>query len=370
VPVRTLPRMPRTPSLSADGLRHARMAAQLLHRPRRSGPAGLVRHLLGVQAQILPSAGLGLRARTDGLTADRVERARVRDRSIAWTWAMRGTLHLLAAEDVPWLVPLALETGVAQARRRLPELGITGDVDRAVRAVHRWLDRDGPLTRKEIDRRLRRIGYRPESYANAYLVWLGTPRQVVVFGPDRDGEKTYVLARDWLEGRDTLDRDAALAELAVRYLAAHGPATPADLVTWSGIRAGDAKRGWKAMEDRLVEVRTPGGPMWMLRSQELESPRGVVRLLPSFDEYLLGWKDRSYVADPMRWRRVHPGAGWYHPAVIADGQAVGTWKTQKRRNGLAVQVEPFSTLPQATAEALQDEARAIGRYLRKPVEVV
>jgi hypothetical protein len=345
------------------------MAAQLLHRPKRSAPAALVRRLLGVQAQILPAAGLGLRARTGGLTADRVEAARVRDRSIVWTWAMRGTLHLLAAEDVPWLVPLTVENGVAQARRRLPALGIAGDVDRAVRALHRWLERDGPLTRNEIDRRLRRMGYQPRSYANAYLVWLGTPRQVVVFGADRDGQKTYALARDWLEAGHTFDRDAALAELAVRYLAGHGPATPADLVTWSGIRAGDAKRGWKAIEDRLVEVRTPGGPMWTLRSQQLEFPPGVVRLLPSFDEYLLGWKDRSYVADPTRWRRIHLGGGWYHPAVVADGRAVGTWKTKKRRNGLRIRVEPFSTLPRATAQALEDEAGAIGRYLKTPVEV-
>ena len=344
------------------------MAAQLLHRPKRSAPATLVRHLLGVQAQILPAAGLALRARTEGLTAGRVEAARVRDRSIVWTWAMRGTLHLVAAEDVPWLVPLTLETGVAQARRRLPALGVAGDLDRAVRAVHRWLGRDGPLTRKEIDERLRRLGYVPRSYANAYLVWLGTPRQVVVFGPDRGGDKTYVLARDWLGPGDSPERDGALAEVAVRYLAAHGPATPADLVMWSGLRAGDVKRGWKAIEDRLVEVRTPLGPMWTLRSRRPQPPRGVVRLLPSFDEYLLGWKDRSYVADARRWRRVHPGAGWYHPAVIADGRAVATWKTEKRRDALEIQVEPFSALPPATARGVEEEIRAVGRYLKTPVE--
>jgi hypothetical protein len=360
--------MLRAGTLSAVALRRARMASQLLHRPKRSRPAGLVRHLVGVQAQILPAAGLALRARTEGLTAEQVDRARLRDRSVVWTWAMRGTLHLLATEDHRWLVPVTMETNMAQARRRLVQLGITGDPDRAVRAVHRWLERDGPLTRKEIDERLRRMGARPEGYANAYVVWLGTEREIVVFGPEVDGEKTYVLARDWLGSGDALDRESALAELALRYVAAHGPTTPADLAFWAGIRAGDAKRGWKAVESRLVEVPTVAGPMWSLRSRPPESPRGPVRLLPSFDEYLLGWKDRSYAADPDRWRRVHPGAGWYHPAVVADGRAVGTWKTEKRRRGIAVRIEPFATVPTATRKGLEAEVADVGRYLKQPVE--
>jgi Winged helix DNA-binding domain len=304
------------------------------------------------------------------MTEDRVDRARLRDRSIVWTWAMRGTLHLIPSDVLGWLVPLTMESGVTQARRRLPELGIPADPERAVRAVHRMLDRDGPLTRREIEQRLRRAGYRPEGYAAPYLVWLGTPRHIVVFGPDRDGEKTYVLSRDWVGRSEALDRQSALAELAGRYLAAHGPATPADLAFWAGIRAAEARRGWKAIEDRLEEVETTRGPMWRLRSHRSEAPRGIVRLLPSFDEYLLGWKDRFYVADPSTWRRVNPGAGWYHPTVVADGRAIGTWKTEKRKGGIALRVRGFSTVPPALRRKFREEGHDVGRYLRRPVDVV
>jgi hypothetical protein len=362
--------VPRPPTLSDDGLRRSRIAAQLLHRPKRAGAARLVRHLLGIQAQVLPAAGLALRARGEGLTEDRVDRARLRDRSIVWTWAMRGTLHLLPADVLGWVVPITMESGEPQARRRLPQLGIPDDPERAVRAVHRMLDREGPLTRREIDERLQRAGYRPEGYAAAYLVWLGTPRHIVVLGPDRDGEKTYVLSRDWVGPSEALDRQPALAELAGRYLAAHGPATPADLAFWAGIRAAEARRGWKAIEDRLEEVETTRGPMWRLRAHRPEVPRGIVRLLPSFDEYLLGWKDRSYVADGSTWRRVNPGAGWYHLAAVADGRAIGTWKTEKQKDGIAVRVSRFSTVPAAVRRKLREEGQDVGRYLKRPIDVV
>lgn len=283
---------------------------------------------------------------------------------------MRGTLHLIPTDVHAWLVPLTMESGVTQARRRLPQLGIPNDPERAVRAVHRLLDRDGPLTRTEIDERLRRAGYRPEGYAAAYLAWLGTPRHIVLFGPDRDGEKTYVLSRDWVGPPEALDRPPALAELAVRYLAAHGPATPEDLAFWAGIRAGEARRGWKAIEDRLEEVETTRGPMWRLRSHQSEAPRGIVRFLPSFDEYLLGWKDRSYVADGDTWRRVNPGGGWYHPAVVADGRAIGTWKTEKRKDRIALRVRRFSTVPAAVRSKLGEEGQDVGRYLKRPVDIV
>jgi hypothetical protein len=323
-----------------------------------------------VQAQILPAAGLALRARAEGLTEVRVDRARLRDRSILWTWAMRGTLHLIPTDVHGWLVPLMIESGLPQARRRLPGLGISGDPERAVRVVHRMLDREGPLTRKEIDEQLRRAGYRPEGYAAAYLVWLGTSRHVVVFGPDRGGEKTYVLSRDWVGPPEAIDRQAALAELAVRYLAAHGPATPADMAFWTGIRAAEARRGWKAIEDRLTEVDTARGPMWTLGSRRPDGLHAFVRLLPNFDEYLLGWKDRSYVADGRTWRRVNPGAGWYHPAAVADGRAIGTWKTEKRKEGIALRVRVFSTVPKVATRKLIDEGRDVGRYLKRPVDIV
>jgi Winged helix DNA-binding domain len=330
----------------------------------------LVRHLVGVQAQILSAAGLALRARTEGLTAARVDRARLTDRSIVLTWAMRGTLHLVAAEDVGWLTDLTVTSNQGSSNRRLREMGVGPDqTTRGVRAIERMLDRDGPLTRAEIGERLRRRGLPTEGQILPHLLWLAAARASVCFGPDRGGERTHVLVSDWLGAPRPMDRDSALAELAVRYLRSHAPATPNDLSSWSGVGVSNAKRGWRAIEDRLVEVATARGPLWRLRAKEPEAPRGLVRLLPSFDEYLLGWRNRSPVARPEHWRKIHPGAGWYHPAALVDGRGAGTWKADRGPEVTRIEVRPFTRLSSADRRRLLAEAEALGAYLRRPTDL-
>jgi hypothetical protein len=342
----------------------------LLHRPRRSSAVDLVRHLTGVQAQVLSAAGLALRARTEGLTAARVDRARLREKSVVWTWAMRGSLHLVTAEDHGWLVPLVVEPRVANAHRRLRQEGVDGDHPaRAVRLIERMLDRDGVLTRAEIAERLRRRGIRTEGQAIAHLVWLAAAEGLICYGPDRDGRPGFVLVREWIDASKPLDREAALAELATRYLAAHAPAEPADLASWSGIRLGDARRAWRAIGDRLDEVQTTRGALWTLRSRKDEAPRGLVRLLPSFDEYLLGWKERDFAVSPEHRKRINRGGGWLHPVVLADGRAAGLWRSDRTKRGLKVAVEPFSGLASNARTRVAQEADDVARFLGLDAEL-
>jgi mono/diheme cytochrome c family protein len=348
--------------LTDDRIRRRRVAAQLLHRPRRQSPAALVRHLAGVQAQVLAAAGMALRARTEDLTPARVHRARTGDRSIVLCWAMRGTLHLVPAEDHAWLVPLTTEPRISNAHRRRRQEGVpAGDVDRAVRLIGRELDRNGPLLRAELAERLERRGIRTEGQAIAHLVWLACVRGVSCHGPDRDGEPAFVRTDDWLGRTKPRDPEDALAELAIRYLRAHAPATPADLAAWSGVRTGDATRAWHAIERRLAEIPTERGAMWSLRGADADEPEGVVRLLPSFDEFLLGWKDRDLVASAADWRRINRGGGWLHPVVLADGRAVATW-TRERSHG-SVAVQPFRRLPNGTGRDITGESRDVERFL-------
>lgn len=356
--------------LSAIGLRRVRAAAQLLHRPRRMEPVDLVRHLGGVQAQLLPAAGLGLRARTRGLTVQGVARARLEDRSILLTWAMRGTLHLVAAEDYARFVPLVTEPRVANAMRRLKQEGVTGDQrERALGLVEGMLERDGPLTRAEIAQRLSRHGVPTEGQAIAHLLWLAAAERDICHGPIRDGESTFVPVRDWIGRPRAVERDAALEELAVRYLRSHAPARPEDLAAWSGIRVGDAKRAWRAISGRLVEIRAPGGPTWALRSGTDDAPQAVLRLLPAFDEYLLGWRDRGFAVPSEHRTKVNAGGGWLHPVVLADGRVVGTWRAERKHDVARAEIRPFSRLSPAQRKGIASEAEDLASFLGTPVEL-
>jgi hypothetical protein len=328
--------------------------------------AGLVRHLAGVQAQDLPSAGLALRARGAGLTAAAVWTARIEDRAVVWTWAMRGTLHLVAAEDVGWLLALVAPARIRGARRRLEQLGHTGDAPaRAVAAIEGLLADEGPLTRAELAERLARRGFRTEGQATVHLVWLAAMRGVICHGPERDRAPAFVLLRDWAPQPPPgplADRGAAVVELARRYLAAHAPAEPRDLAAWSGVTVTEARAAWRTLGGELMEFAGPEGPLWALRSAPpAAAPEGTVRLLGSFDPYLLGWRTRDLALAPAHAHRVFPGGGWLHPAVVADGRAVATWRRARSRGGGLV-VEPFAPLPAPVATALDAEAADVARF--------
>jgi Winged helix DNA-binding domain len=347
-------------------VRRRRAAAQLLHRPVGEGAAGVVRRLLAVQAQDLRAARLALRARAAGLTADDVDATLHVERSLVVAWLGRGTLHLVHREDHGWLLGLTAPARFAANHRRLGRLGVPpDDADRAVAAIERALAADRPLTRPELAERIAAHGIRTAGQATPHLLMLAALRGVAVLGPLRDGGLAFALTRDWL-GRDPpappsgAARDAALAELARRYLHGHGPATPEDLAAWIGLPLRDARAGLRAAAGDLDDL---GDGLVDLAAREPPPPGPVpARLLPAFDPYLLGWRDRAFAVPPEHARRVHPGGGILRATATVDGVAVGTWSARRRGGRLAVAVDPFVALGPADNAAFAEEAADVARF--------
>jgi hypothetical protein len=356
-------------------LRALRLRAQRLTGRRPREVAEVVRAVGGLQAQDTPASRLAVRPRSTGLDEAAVRRACNQDRSVVRTWAMRGTLHLVAAEDAGWLVALLGPVFAAADRRRRLQLGLDdARCERALEALPAVLA-GGPLSRADLVRGLAAEGIRvdPSGQAPAHLVGYAAMRGLVCRGPDLDGDQaSYVLLEDWVGtrggppvGRD-LDPDDALAELARRHLGGHGPAGPEDLAAWSGLPVGRARRAFELVAGELREVEAAGRRLWALPGPAPTRSRAgepVVRLLGRFDDYLLGWRDRDLVLDPRFARRVQAG-GWVHPAVVVDGRVAGTWRARRAGGRLEVSVAPFSgRLPRGAGPGLEAEAADLGRFL-------
>jgi Winged helix DNA-binding domain len=351
------------------------MRAQRLTGRRPREVAEVVRAVGGLQAQDTPASRLAVRPRSAGLDEAAVRRACNQDRSVVRTWAMRGTLHLVAAEDAGWLVALLGPVFAAADRRRRLQLGLDDRLcERALEALPAVLA-GGPLSRADLVRGLAAQGVRidPDGQAPAHLVGYAAMRGLVCRGPDLDGDQaSYVLLEDWLApqdghpGRQVLDPDDALAELARRYLGGHGPAGPDDLAAWSGLPVGRARRAFELVAGELREVEGAGRRLWTVAGAVTTRSRAagpVVRLLGRFDDYLLGWRDRDLVLDPRFARRVQAG-GWVHPALVVDGRVVGTWRAGRAGRRLGITVAPFTgRLPRGTGPALEAEAADLGRFL-------
>jgi Winged helix DNA-binding domain len=353
------------PRLSDDRFRRLRFRAQHLATPApRRALDVVVRDVVGIQAQMPRAAALSLRARVAGLTLEDVRRALEERRTLVRTWVMRGTIHIVRAEDLPWMLG-ALPASVVRSVPRWLErrAGLVPETaPAAAREVARVVTRRGPLTRSEI---VEALGLSPE--AGVGLTWLAAQEGRICFGPDRGSEQTFVAVRRWLPD---LPRPAppAAGLLGRRYLAGYGPAEAADLATWWGCTLGEARSELAAA--RAIEVDHRGTRLLALdgtADASLDRPaRPVVRLVGAWDAYLLGHRDRGLILDPARARRVNRGGGWVHPVVLVDGRVAGVWRTEVHANRLRIEVERFRPIPRPQ---LREEADDVGRFLGRPVEV-
>jgi winged helix DNA-binding protein len=334
----------------------------------------VLEEVCGLQAQVLSAAWLGVRARSRGIGRPALDRALNQQRSIVRAWLMRGTLHVVAAEDFRWLLQLLGPVFIRAGATRQAQLGLDDAVkSRAVAAIRTIVTDTGPLTRWELVDRLRKrnITLDAKSQAPIHLIRLAALQGILCLGPDRgDGESTYALLDDWLSPTPALSRESALAELARRYFAAYGPATVEDLSAWSGLPMREARSAVNGALPGLDEVMIQGRP-GLAPKRRLDPPATPpavdVGLLPAFDAYLLGYRSRDLAVAPPLQRRLQRGGGWLHPAVVVNGRAVAAWNLDRTGRQARITIEPFERLGQAVRTGIDIEVRDIGRFIDRPI---
>jgi hypothetical protein len=315
----------------------------------------VVHRLLAIQAQDPRGARLAIRARSAGLSAGDVDRALTVDRSLCISWLCRRTLHLVRREDFGWLQALTtppLHTGNA---RRLAQEGVTSDAaERGVAVIERSLAADGPLTRDQLRDRIRSAGVRTEGQALVHILELASLRGLILRGPMTAGRHAFVLVRDWFGEPEAVDHDAALAELARRYLAGHGPATERDLAKWAGLPLREVRRGLSAIAP-LLDQRDDG--LLDLAGRPPVEDLPPPRLLGAFDPVLHGWTSRTPVLGDHDALVV--SGGLFRPFALAGGRGVALWRLSR---GI-VEVTPFAALEPGTLSALQADGEDVVRFL-------
>ncbi|SHF90655.1 winged helix DNA-binding domain-containing protein [Streptoalloteichus hindustanus] len=353
-----------------ERVRRLRARAQALAGGEREASAqAVVQRVFAIQAQDALAADLGIRARGRDITADAIRTAYEDERSIVRGWFLRGTLQTIASDDVRWVLRLLAPRILAATTHRYHQLGLDDSLrERADRLIRNALATHGPLTRAELTEHLATLGIALDGQVPFHLIRHAALTGVLCHGPRRTGEATYVLLDDWLPtAGDSRDGETALAELARRYLAAHGPATAEDFATWSGLPITWARKGWQALA--RSGVITEHGALTVLAGRT-ESPGDTshppdVRMLPAYDNYLVGYRTRELSVPTAHRARVWPGGGVIRPTVVADGLAIATWS--HRSGARSVHTEAFEPFPPQIQSGLDTEKAAVARFLRTHV---
>lgn len=359
-----------SPSLAVT-VRALRLRSQRLDddaRDETATVAAVVRAVGGVQAQDERAAALGVRVRGHGLSADDIDHARDTDRSIVRAWCMRGTLHLVPADLLSGLIAVFGPVHVARGRRRLAQLGLDDDASRrGTEIIRDVLAQGGPLPRHEIAAALRSHGVAgdPHGRATVHLIRRACLVGIACDAGSRDAEPSYALRDDWLPAAPIPDRAAALGQLARWYVTAYQPTSREDFAAWSGLPAADTRAAWEQAGD-LVAIEDGAQRLWRRANDRTlarvpDSP--VVRLLPAFDSYLLGYHRRDHAVARDHATRVHPGGGIIRPTVLVDGRVVGIWRTDRSHARARLVVEAFAGLGNARVPALETEVDDVGRFL-------
>jgi hypothetical protein len=284
---------------------------------------------------------------------------------------MRGTMHFVEASDVRWMLALLTPRVVARGAQRFRELGLDESVVARSKAVFASALQGGKqLKRDEMYSRLEQAGISTAGQRGYALLWRSAQEGLTCFAAREGKQHTFALLDEWVPASKSLTRDEALTEVARRYFTGHGPATLQDFVWWSGLTVADARAGLEMVSPQLPQETIDGQTYWAAPDMPVTGEASPTAfLLPSFDEYLVGYRDRGAVLSPLYAKQAAPGGGMLSATVVLDGQVVGTWKRTIKRDRIVLQVDPFSELGQAATHAVAAAVDRYSSFLGMPIEL-
>ena len=350
-------------------LRRLRLAAQRIEGSEFTTPADVVAWMLALQGQDLPGAKWSVGLRAPGSTLTDVDAA-LANGQIIRSWPMRGTLHLVPAVDIGWMLRLTGERTLRSLATRHRELGLDdATFGRAGKIATKVLEGGRSATRAELFQAFEAAGIVTAGQRGPHLIGQLHQTRQLCLGPMRGNDQAVVLLDEWVPHPRMLDREEALGEFVRRYFTSHGPATLRDFAWWTKLTVRDTTIGMALARKHLEELIVDDVSYWMAPGLPDRASRRV-HALPGFDEFLLGYQDRSASLAAEHAPMTVPGNnGMFLPTIVIGGSVAGLWRRKKTVAGVTVTPLPFGTLSARQLSGFGVAAAAYGRFLGVPVTV-
>jgi winged helix DNA-binding protein len=348
-----------------------RLHNQLITQRTFEKPGDVVQWLGAVQAQDYAAATWALGLRMQDVTANDIEQA-FAEGAILRTHLMRPTWHFVSPADIRWLLALTAPRVNAVNAYYYRKLELDDALfGRSNAVLAQALQGGKQLTRPELVSVLQRAGIATDDLQRfTHIMMRAELDGIVCSGARRGKQFTYALLDERTPQARTLDRDEALAEFARRYFTGHGPATLHDFVWWSGLTVADARAGLEMVKSQLTHEVIDGQTYWFsISTPPAKDLSHSAYLLPNFDEYIVGYKDRSAIFDASHTKKLDPrGNVLFNYTMVLDGRIVGTWKRAMQKGAVIITQHLFTALDPAETCAFTAAANRYGAFLERSVD--
>ncbi len=337
-----------------------------------SSVKGIVSWLGAMQGQDFPGAKWAVGLRLKGSSDIDIEDA-IAKREIVRTWTIRGTLHLVAADDIYWMTQLVAPKVIKASAGRRKQLELDEKtISKSHQLIVKGLEGGKTLTRSEIRQILTDHNIASNEFRLDHILQYAVMNQLISGGPRRGKEHTVVYLPDWIPATNIIPREEALGDLAKKFFFSHGPATIPDYAWWSGLSLIDCRTGLEMIKNQLVGETVEGQTFWMSKNRpglKSDVPESVF-LLPGFDEYMLGYKDRTIVVDPKYMNRIATNNGLFAATIVVNGIVEGTWRRTFIKKDVVIELYPFKRFNKDNKDAVKQEALKFGQFLGYSSETV
>jgi len=342
-----------------------RLASQQIESHEMKTPQQLVEWMGAMQAQDYNMAKWAVGLRLNHCTEKDIETALDRG-SILRTHILRPTWHFVSSKDIYWMLELTAPRLIALLKSRHHQLGLTEKIFvKSNSIIEKVLAKEKHLTRDELVKHLQSAKISTENEKKLHLLFRAELNGIICSGPKKGKELTYALLHERVNQPKKIEREDALAKLALKYFSSHGPATVQDFAWWSGLSLTDAKHGIEMQRSKLSSEKIDADTYWFLSSINMSTTnKSSAYLLPAFDEFMISYKNRQAVIGIESHSKAVSSNGIFWPIIVVNGLVTGKWKRSFQKEGVKIEKDFFAEPTKVADRLLRKAEKAFKDFLK------
>ncbi|GHM98712.1 hypothetical protein WSM22_02020 [Cytophagales bacterium WSM2-2] len=311
------------------------------------------------------AVGVRLPGTTDKTVEDLIDEA-----EIVRTHVMRPTWHLVAAEDIRWMLTLTAPHIKASVKSMQKKIGVDEPLfKKTSKIIEKSLEGNKYLTRPELMEELKKKKITTDNLQAIHIMFDAELNNIVCNGPMRGKQFTYALMDERIPSTKVLTRDEALHTLAKKYFTSHGPATIQDFIWWSGLPTADARKGLESIKSTITSTKISEDTFWFPEPPSKKIATPPLLFLPAYDEFMISYKDRTASLDPKFTEQTITGNGIFKPIIVVNGKVVGIWARVVKKGTVIVEPKFFRGAQKLSKKEMEETLSSYGEFLGLEVVV-